>query len=388
MEAGFASKLVKRALLLVVLLLLGTVTYIAEREVRKPSPHYWWRKAAESSLTRISIAAGNHPVALPLAEDAWTVRDSSDGENYASSPTARRLAEASEENDNLPLSAITRIYLALDEESADESARLQLTKEAFEMHPGELTAWQYASRLAGVGEPVPSEVVLAIQRSQWEYAAIIEIDTRAEAVSASVAARQGRINDSKLFQLAEAAVESEREFRYLSRPDVQNWALAELRNARATVLSIAEKNRFWDCLFEGVGVFLDLTIRGFANLFIDPGPVEFGTVASKTFRRCMSGLDALAGIGAVATCNDRILKAREAVAALDRDIYALESGERLASVELEMASKRSALISRINVLRADPRRYPVRSHLVSSTIRGEDANVLFLEQSVTSGFTF
>lgn len=370
-----------RCLQAVALLLLALAIVIAIFELRQPSSKYWWRRIAESALTEISEHI-RMPIGLSASKLAFQLRQAD-----ASQATIRQLAEAAERHGERSLSAAAKIHLARRSDTQAE-ASLQLAQEAFALVGNELTAWQYATCLRQAGRPVPEEVdSVLLNGADWEYAYLLRIDESPGAVSASVAASRDRIEDPELLGLADAAAESEAVYAHWSQPEVQMQALTDLRHAWMEVEPVASQHRGFAWLASFAGDYLLRTVDGVVKLFTDPGPMEVVPLVSRIGRRFMGTIDALEAIGTAETVDDQILKARDALRVLEKQIYDLESGEMVGSLEREMTSRRNALIARLDSLLSDPRRYSLDHTLVLAAIEGKDPNELFLADAATPGST-
>jgi len=363
------------------LLLLSLAIAIGTFEYMRPSSEYWWRNVAELTLTKFSEST-KKPIGLSASKLAFKLRQSN-----ASRDTVRQLAEAAERHGDSSLSAASWLYLSRMDGTSEE-ASLQLAQRSFELTGNELTAWQYAACLRRAGQPVPGEVAsVLLNGAGWEYSYLLRINAEPSAVSMSVAANDGKIQDSELFQLADAAVQSEAVYSYWSQPEIQRRRLEELYYAREQVLPLASQHRGAAWLVNTVGGFFERTITGFAKIFTDPGPMEIGSLASHSVRRFMGAIDALAAIDAAATDDDRILAARKALGTLGKEIGHLESGEMVDALEREMADKRNALSARLDELLSDPQRYRLTATLVLTAIEGKDPNELFLSEAANPRLT-
>ena len=368
------NQIATRFIKVTAIIFLVLATAIAVIEYRKPSATYWWRKVAESALTKFSEIT-DRPAGLSASKLAFKLR-----QGEASSVTVRQLAKAAERNGYGPLSSVARIHLARMSGISGEEA-LQLVQEAFELTGNELTAWQYAAHLRRANRPVPGEVIsVLLSGADWEYAHMMRIDSRPGAISASVKASLGRINDPELFQLADSAAQSEAEYAYWSRPDVQTQAIRDLEATWLQVAPLARRHRGWNWIATVSGDFLKRTAEGFIKLFTAPGPVEIGSVVSRVGRRFMGTIDALEAIGTAESSDQAILKAREALGVLEKQLHDLRSGEMVGALEEDVTKARNAVIARLDVLLSDPGRYWLSESLVLAAMESKDANELFLSE--------
>ena len=75
-----------------------------------------------------------------------------------------------------------------------------------------------------------------------------------------------------------------------------------------------------------------------------------------------------------------ILKAREALGVLEKQLHDLRSGEMVGAQEEDVTKARNAVIARLDVLLSDPGRYWLSESLVLAAMESKDANELFLSE--------
>jgi hypothetical protein len=276
------------------------------------------------------------------------------------------------------LSAVARVYLAHAGNTYSEEA-LRLAKDAFDLEPNELTAWQYAACLQYNGGPLPAEVrSLLSNGASWEYAFLVGIDSNPEAISKSVGASAGSIDDGELFRLAELTTQNEADYDHWSRSENRMYAIGKLAEQLRVIRPIAEQNVWVVFIEQTLKDFARRTVEGLEALLTNPGPVEVGTVVSKVGRRFMGTIDAIAAVGTAVDGVDQVHKAKEAVRVLENQIADLESGAIVSRLSEDVARNRQALIDRLSKLLSDPRRYKVGDELILAAIEGGDPSRLFL----------